>query len=54
MSFQRVSKNYLYESPYTVKGSIVETGSEEKPKVICTDKITGTWKANDMETLISL
>lgn len=34
----RISKIGIYESPYAVKGSIKQTGSEELPKSICTDK----------------
>lgn len=30
--FVRASKEYCYESPYTVKGSIQQAGSQELPK----------------------
>ncbi len=49
MSFQRMSKIPCYESPYTLTGSIVETGLQEKPKDICKDRIIGTWKARNVE-----
>ena len=39
------SKNRLYEKPYSVTGTIKLKGLEQAPKVICTDKIIGTWKA---------
>jgi len=38
----RKSKTGCYEIPYIVKGSITQTGSEELPKSICTDKTIGT------------
>ena len=49
MSFQRMSKNPCYESPYIFMGDIVETGLQEKPKDICKDRIIGTWKARNVE-----
>lgn len=49
----RISKNPCYESPYIVIGGIKQTGSEEKPTDICTDRIIGTQKADNMENLIS-
>jgi len=36
-----MSKNRNYKNPYTVKGSINQTGPEELPKSICSDK--GHW-----------
>ncbi|MDR3598547.1 hypothetical protein [Clostridium sp.] len=39
----RISKTYRYESPYTVTGSIKQTGLKELPKSICKDTIIGTW-----------
>lgn len=50
----RISKNLCYESPYIVTGGIKQAGSERKPKCICTDRIIGTQKANNMENLISM
>lgn len=50
----RISKNPCYESPYIVIGDIKQAGSERKPKCICTDRIIGTQKANNMENLISM
>ena len=41
--FVRVSKILYYENPYTVIGSIKQTGSQELPKDICKDKTIGTW-----------
>lgn len=40
----RMSKNLVYENPYSVTGTIKLTGSEQNPKGICKDKIIGTWK----------
>ena len=37
------SKNSRYEIPYTIKGGIKHTGSQELPKGICKDKVIGTW-----------
>ena len=39
----RISKDILYETPYTVTGSIKHTGPKELPKDICKDKVIGTW-----------
>jgi len=47
----RISKSNHYESPYIVTGNIEHTGSEEAPKSICTDKITGTRKTTNIEGL---
>ena len=38
------SKNHIYETPYIIKGGIKLTGSKQKPKDVCTDKIIGTRK----------
>ena len=38
-----MSKIYYYESPYTVTGSIKQTGLKELPKSICKDTIIRTW-----------
>ena len=46
MLLQRMSKNARYESPYTVIGYVYVAGLKVKPKVICTDRIIGTWKAS--------
>lgn len=40
--FVRSSKIEPYEKPYTITGSIKQTGSEERPKDICTDRNIGT------------
>jgi hypothetical protein len=39
----RMSKIVWYENPYTVTGSMLQTGLEELPKGICKDKVIGTW-----------
>ena len=44
MSFQRLSKIALYERPSKSQGFSVETGLKEKPKIVCKDRLTGTWK----------
>ncbi len=49
-----MSKNCLYENPYIITGDVVETGLQEKSKGICKDRIIGTWKAGNVEALISL
>ena len=38
VGFVRGSKIRSYETPYTVTGSIQQTGLKEAPKSICTDK----------------
>jgi hypothetical protein len=43
VGLMRISKNCLYESPYTVTGSIKLAGLEIAPKGICTDSVNGTW-----------
>ena len=50
--FVRISKTVAYENPYTITGSIKQTGLEEKPTDICTDRIIGTWKVSNVEDLI--
>jgi len=40
-----MSKHCFHENPYSVKGAIQHTGSEQAPKGICTDRFIGTWKA---------
>lgn len=47
----RKSKIGRYEIPYSVKGTIKQVGLKWKPKGICTDKITGTWKASNEEKI---
>ena len=47
----RLSKTLRYEKPYSVKGTIKQTGLEELPKGICKDRVIGTWKARNMEVL---
>lgn len=51
--FQRFSKICLYERPYSITGTVVETGLKEAPKsVIITfigkDRLIGTWKAENV------
>lgn len=41
------SKIGRYENPYDVKGIIVYAGLKEKPKDKCTDRVVGTWKADN-------
>ena len=48
------SKYFRSEIPDNVKGIIVVTGSQELPKDICKDSDFGTWKAKDMEILLSM
>lgn len=43
------SKTNFYETPYTIKGSIKHTGSEDKPKSICKDRTIGTWEGRSAE-----
>ena len=40
-----MSKNSIYETPYSVIGTIKPTGSKQASKVICTDRTIGTQKA---------
>jgi hypothetical protein len=49
-----ISKNGMYENPYSVTGTIKHTGSKKAPKDICKGRDIGTWKATNMETFISL
>ncbi|WP_455789107.1 hypothetical protein [Clostridium butyricum] len=42
VSFVRFSKISSYEQPYTVTGSIKQTGLEGTPKDICKDRVIGT------------
>lgn len=44
----------VYENPYILTGNIVKAGLKKRPKDICKDREIGTWKANDIEALISL
>ncbi len=44
-----MSKSLLYESPYSVKGTVELAGIKEAPKGICKAKTIGTWKAEDVE-----
>ena len=41
--------SYKNVTPYTVKGSIQHTGSEDKPKSICKDRTIGTWEGRNAE-----
>lgn len=43
VGFVRISKICGYENPYTVTGSIKQTGSQELPKDTCKDRTIGTW-----------
>jgi len=47
MWFVRISKIARYENPYTIKGSIKQTGSKELPKSICMDR--GHWNVVSVE-----
>lgn len=46
-SSQGISKNPCYETPYYITGIVVVTGPQVAPKVICTDRKEGTWKAGN-------
>lgn len=46
-----ISKNWSYESPYSVIGTIKHTGLKKAPKDICKDRNIGTWKALNMEMI---
>lgn len=45
--FQGMSKNIDYENPPIDDVDGVETGPEERAKVICKDRIVGTWKIQE-------
>ena len=47
----RQSKSCFYEMPYCVNGTIEQTGLEDRPKSIWTDRMIGTQKGQDMELL---
>ena len=52
-----MSKTVRYESPYTIKGSIVQTLEQAyrwNLKVYVRIKNKGTWKAQNMEILLSV
>lgn len=49
--FVRTSKISGYENPYTVTGSIKQTGLKRGPTGICKDKIIGTQKVSNAEGL---
>jgi len=46
-----MSKISCYENPYTVTGGIWQTGLKREPKGICKDKIIGTQKVSNAESL---
>lgn len=47
----RLSKTLVYERPYSVTGTIKQSGLKEAPKDICKDRDIGTQKAPNMEGL---
>ena len=47
----RLSKNIGYEKPYNVTGIIKLAGSKLKPKAKCTDRVIGTRKGAELETI---
>lgn len=47
----RWSKNCLYETPWRVTGTSKLAGLEDSPKSVCTDRIIGTWEADNAEDL---
>ena len=47
----RLSKNRRYERPYSVKGVIKLAGSKLKPNAKCTDRVIGTRKGAELETI---
>ncbi|OZI10997.1 hypothetical protein CEW92_14010 [Bacillaceae bacterium SAS-127] len=47
----RWSKSCLYETPCRVIGMSKLAGLEDSPKSECTDKIIGTWEADNVEVL---
>ena len=47
----RLSKNRRYERPYNVKGVIKLAGSKLKPNAKCTDRVIGTRKGAELETI---
>ena len=49
-----ISKNWSYENPYSVIGTIKHTGLKEAPKGICKDRNIGTWKALNTEMITNL
>lgn len=49
-----ISKNLLYESPYSVIGTVKHTGPKQGPKDICKDRDIGTRKALNMEMIVHL
>lgn len=51
-SSQGISKNPCYETPYYITGIVVVTGPQVAPKVICTDRKEGTWKAGNEEAVL--
>ncbi len=44
-----MSKNFHYENPDTVTGSIENVGVEQAPNLICTDRFKGTLETTDVE-----
>ncbi|WP_251528732.1 hypothetical protein [Metabacillus litoralis] len=50
----RWSKSCLYETPCRVTGMIKLAGLEDSPTSVCTDKIIGTWEADNVEVLLPL
>lgn len=44
-----MSKNFHYENPDTVTGSIANAGAKQAPNLICTDRFKGTLETTDVE-----
>lgn len=51
MVLVRWSKNCLYETPCRVIVTSKLAGLEDSPTSVCTDKIIGTWEADNVEVL---
>lgn len=45
-----MSKNFRYENPDTVTGSIANAGVKQAPNLTCTDRFKGTLEATDVES----
>jgi len=44
-----MSKNFHYENPDTVTGSIANAGAKQAPNLVCTDRFKGTLETTDVE-----
>jgi len=45
-----MSKNFRYENPDTVTGSIANAGVKQAPNLTCTDRFKGTLEATNVES----